>query len=237
MLPPRPYPAVLYNLLRLQGPSLAACLLFLYNLSWLRRASLCLRCLRSNSLAQVLALQRRRITQVSLPTRSSFGPAFSPHPSSTQYVDRVVMRPLMVFLPRGWVPVSAVDFVLCNKFTIFCTEPQLTYSSFPTSIFNMAVAVAVQSIRNSVRHFSAHRPPTDSRTSRFVATSCLVSMVVLPFVPPALESSRERNMGYPHHNKYAPETSQDNRTISDSFLGHTRSHRSVSMPVRYGVFI
>ncbi|KAF3406583.1 hypothetical protein DPV78_001211 [Talaromyces pinophilus] len=65
----------------------------------------------------------------------------------------------------------------------------------------MAVAITASGLRSSVRHFSAHRPRPDTRTSRFVASSCLVSMVVLPFVPPALESSREKNTGYPHSHK------------------------------------
>lgn len=54
----------------------------------------------------------------------------------------------------------------------------------------MSIAVA----RPAVRSFSAHRPQQATRTSRFVARSCLVSAVVLPFVPPALESSREKSM-------------------------------------------
>lgn len=55
---------------------------------------------------------------------------------------------------------------------------------------NMSIAVA----RPTIRSFSAHRPQQATRTSRFVARSCLVSAVVLPFVPPALESSREKSM-------------------------------------------
>ncbi|KAJ5620829.1 hypothetical protein N7510_004813 [Penicillium lagena] len=61
--------------------------------------------------------------------------------------------------------------------------------------------LAAQLARPSIRHFSAHRPRPDSRAARAVAMSCLVSGVVLPFVPPALESSREKNSGYPNHNK------------------------------------
>ncbi|KAL1989280.1 hypothetical protein VTN96DRAFT_42 [Rasamsonia emersonii] len=68
----------------------------------------------------------------------------------------------------------------------------------------MSTAIAAQLARHSVRHFSAHRPRPDSRTSRFVAMSCIVSAVVLPFIPPALESSREKSLGYPNHNKSHP---------------------------------
>ncbi|KAL1991876.1 hypothetical protein VTN49DRAFT_5184 [Thermomyces lanuginosus] len=61
-------------------------------------------------------------------------------------------------------------------------------------------AIALSS-RFTVRHFSAHRPRPDSRASRMAALSFLVSMVVLPFVPPALESSREKSTSSSHHNK------------------------------------
>lgn len=59
----------------------------------------------------------------------------------------------------------------------------------------MAAVIASQLARPSIRHFSARRPRPDSRASRAVAMSCLVSGVVLPFVPPALESSRQKSSG------------------------------------------
>ncbi|KAL4894509.1 hypothetical protein BDV59DRAFT_12195 [Aspergillus ambiguus] len=61
-------------------------------------------------------------------------------------------------------------------------------------------ASALQMVRPTIRHFSVRRPQPDTRTSRFVTHSCLFSAVVLPFIPPALESSREKNQGYPTHN-------------------------------------
>ncbi|KAL2220282.1 hypothetical protein M432DRAFT_638434 [Thermoascus aurantiacus ATCC 26904] len=64
--------------------------------------------------------------------------------------------------------------------------------------------VAAHLVRPSVRYFSARRPRPDSRTSRFVTMSCIVSAVVLPFIPPAIESSREKSQGYPNHNKSHP---------------------------------
>lgn len=51
--------------------------------------------------------------------------------------------------------------------------------------------------RPCIRHFSAHRPRPDSRTERAVVLTCLVGGVVLPFVPPAMESSRERKSDTP----------------------------------------
>ncbi|KAI9933256.1 hypothetical protein ASPWEDRAFT_114897 [Aspergillus wentii DTO 134E9] len=59
-------------------------------------------------------------------------------------------------------------------------------------------------IRPTIRHFSVHRPAPDTRATRVITMSCLISAVVLPFVPPALESSRERNLGSPNHNKPHP---------------------------------
>ncbi|KAJ5851364.1 uncharacterized protein N7529_010749 [Penicillium soppii] len=49
--------------------------------------------------------------------------------------------------------------------------------------------------RPSIRHFSAHRPRPDSRATRAITMGFIVSGVVLPFVPPALESSRQRSLG------------------------------------------
>ncbi|KAJ5462710.1 hypothetical protein N7475_007654 [Penicillium sp. IBT 31633x] len=59
----------------------------------------------------------------------------------------------------------------------------------------MASTIACQFARPSIRHFSAHRPRPDSRAARVVTMGCIISGVVLPFVPPALESSRQRNSG------------------------------------------
>ncbi|KAK1144359.1 hypothetical protein N8T08_005512 [Aspergillus melleus] len=66
------------------------------------------------------------------------------------------------------------------------------------------MSITTQLVRPTIRHFSVHRPRPDTRASRFVAMSCLVSAVVVPFIPPALESSREKNLGYPNHNKPQP---------------------------------
>ncbi|KAL4804888.1 hypothetical protein BDV18DRAFT_161293 [Aspergillus unguis] len=63
---------------------------------------------------------------------------------------------------------------------------------------------SIQLARPTIRQFSVHRSQTNTRTSRFVTSSCLVSAVVLPFVPPALESSRERRKGYPNTAKPHP---------------------------------
>ncbi|KAJ5795208.1 hypothetical protein N7457_001807 [Penicillium paradoxum] len=49
--------------------------------------------------------------------------------------------------------------------------------------------------RCSIRHFSAQRPRPDSRAARAITMGCIASGVVLPFVPPALESSRHRSSG------------------------------------------
>jgi hypothetical protein len=66
----------------------------------------------------------------------------------------------------------------------------------------MSTAIVAQQLaRQTVRRFSAQAPQSESRATRFVATSCIVSAVVLPFIPPALESSREKSQGYPNHNK------------------------------------
>ena len=70
----------------------------------------------------------------------------------------------------------------------------------------MTLLISGQFLRPTLRrYFSARRSSQQavfiSRTTRAVTMSCLVSAVVLPFIPPALESSRERNLGYPNHDK------------------------------------
>ncbi|KAF9887297.1 hypothetical protein FE257_010292 [Aspergillus nanangensis] len=68
----------------------------------------------------------------------------------------------------------------------------------------MTFSAAFHLVRPTIRRFSVGRPQQDTRISRFITNSCLVSAVVLPFVPPALESSREKRRGYPNHNKPHP---------------------------------
>ncbi|CAI7624784.1 unnamed protein product [Penicillium bialowiezense] len=58
--------------------------------------------------------------------------------------------------------------------------------------------------RPSIRHFSAHRPRPDSRAARAVTMGFIVSGVVLPFVPPAMESSRQRSLDMPSSAKNPP---------------------------------
>jgi len=65
----------------------------------------------------------------------------------------------------------------------------------------MATIIGSQLAQSSIRHFSAHRRRPDSRTARVVAMSYLISGVVLPFIPPAIESSRQKNSGFPDSNK------------------------------------
>ncbi|KAJ5495279.1 hypothetical protein N7539_000395 [Penicillium diatomitis] len=71
----------------------------------------------------------------------------------------------------------------------------------------MAFMAAAEISRPLVRRFSAHRPQHNTRAVRAVALSCIVSGVVLPFVPPALESSRQRKAGSSDKKKYASSSS------------------------------
>ena len=57
-------------------------------------------------------------------------------------------------------------------------------------------------LRASARQFSARAPKPETKVHRFVAMSCMVSGVVVPFIPPALESSREKKLGNPHVSEY-----------------------------------
>lgn len=67
--------------------------------------------------------------------------------------------------------------------------------------FIMSSAAITSTLRcplRSVRRFSGGPPRPESRSARFLATSFIFTAVVLPFVPPALESNRERKNGGPH---------------------------------------
>ncbi|KAK2779351.1 hypothetical protein FQN53_001421 [Emmonsiellopsis sp. PD_33] len=64
------------------------------------------------------------------------------------------------------------------------------------------MSLAPTMLRASIRQFSARAPKPESRTDRFITMSGLVSLVVVPFIPPAIESSRERKLGNPHAHKW-----------------------------------
>ncbi|KAE8382510.1 hypothetical protein BDV26DRAFT_288542 [Aspergillus bertholletiae] len=68
----------------------------------------------------------------------------------------------------------------------------------------MAITITAQLAHPSVRHFSAHRPRHHSRTARAVAMSYLIFGIVIPFIPPALESLRQKNLDFPDSNKPHP---------------------------------
>lgn len=70
------------------------------------------------------------------------------------------------------------------------------YSVHQSTLYTMA-AILSSVTRPSIRHFSAHRPRPDSRAARAITMGFLVSGVVLPFVPPAMESSRQRGLDMP----------------------------------------
>lgn len=53
----------------------------------------------------------------------------------------------------------------------------------------------------AVRAFSAQATRPISRTSSAITTVLVSSAVVLPFVPPTLESVKERRLGHPNANR------------------------------------
>ncbi|KAF9893479.1 hypothetical protein FE257_010791 [Aspergillus nanangensis] len=60
----------------------------------------------------------------------------------------------------------------------------------------MAITVPAQVVHPPVRHFSAHRRHSQSRMARTVAMSYLVAIFIVPFIPPALKSMRQKNSDY-----------------------------------------
>ena len=79
----------------------------------------------------------------------------------------------------------------------FTTSDLYYLYSVHQSILSTMAAILSSVTRPSIRHFSAHRPRPDSRAARAITMGFLVSGVVLPFVPPAMESSRQRGLDMP----------------------------------------
>ena len=66
----------------------------------------------------------------------------------------------------------------------------------------MAVTIISNTLAQSaIRHFSAQATKPATKLQSAVAGSMISAAVVLPFVPPALESKREREQGHPNANK------------------------------------
>ncbi|ODH52798.1 hypothetical protein GX48_00992 [Paracoccidioides brasiliensis] len=59
-------------------------------------------------------------------------------------------------------------------------------------------------LRTLFRQFSSRTPKPETRTDKILTMSGIVSLVVVPFIPPAIESSREKKLGNPHSNRYPP---------------------------------
>ncbi|KAL2863316.1 uncharacterized protein BJX67DRAFT_262844 [Aspergillus lucknowensis] len=115
----------------------------------------------------------------------------------------VLLFSFLILLLRQYLPPSPQHLYstpICKHRATFPSVSTQLSSQLQLSIIGDAMAT-IQLARPMIRYFSVHRPQQASRASRFIATSCLVSAVVLPFVPPALESSREKNKGYPNHNR------------------------------------
>ncbi|KKZ66352.1 hypothetical protein EMCG_07953 [[Emmonsia] crescens] len=56
-------------------------------------------------------------------------------------------------------------------------------------------------LRASIRQFSARAPKPETRAHRLLTMSGIASLVAVPFIPPAIQSSREKKLGNPHANK------------------------------------
>jgi len=71
---------------------------------------------------------------------------------------------------------------------------------------SIASAVTTTLTQTAVRHFSAQAPKPATKLQSAVAGAIITSAVILPFVPPAMESKRERESGHPNAFKkhYAP---------------------------------
>jgi hypothetical protein len=50
----------------------------------------------------------------------------------------------------------------------------------------------------AVRHFSSRAPRPETFLQKAITTAAIASGVMIPFIPPALESKRERDNGHPN---------------------------------------
>ena len=87
----------------------------------------------------------------------------------------------------------------------FCKHYYQHYLTLNTAISQttMSLTLLVGGARASVRHFSAKPPAPESRANRLLVLACLASGIVLPFIPPALESSREKKFPSNQGKQYA----------------------------------
>ena len=88
------------------------------------------------------------------------------------------------------------------------STPHLKTPTFHHSAPTMSLSGAVTNTltHSAVRHFSAQAPKPATRLQSTIAGVLITSAVVLPFVPPAIESKKERDLGHPNASKkhYGP---------------------------------
>ncbi|PGH04273.1 hypothetical protein GX51_03618 [Blastomyces parvus] len=77
-------------------------------------------------------------------------------------------------------------------------------SPSPRSAINhphLPSAPSATMLRVPIRQFSARAPKPETRAHRLLTMSGITSLFVVPFIPPAIQSSREKKLGNPHTNK------------------------------------
>lgn len=125
--------------------------------------------------------------QIELPFSSSA--AYHPIFSSHQPIDTRACNPK---LPRVNVnPARATSRPSARHLEQFYLHRTTQYQPRQQQT-SMAMSLSAGAFRASIRRFSARPPKPETRGHRFLAASCIASAVALPFVPPALESSREK---------------------------------------------
>jgi hypothetical protein len=66
----------------------------------------------------------------------------------------------------------------------------------------IASSIASQIGQNAVRRFSARAPKPNTRMQQAVSLGLITTGVLVPFIPPAVESQKERRLGHPNAGKH-----------------------------------
>lgn len=69
----------------------------------------------------------------------------------------------------------------------------------------VAAAVSTQIGQSAIRQFSARAPRPTTRVQQAVSMGIITTGVLMPFIPPAIESQKEKKLGNPNTGKaHAP---------------------------------
>lgn len=66
----------------------------------------------------------------------------------------------------------------------------------------VAQSMTSQIGQNAIRHFSARASKPTTRMQQAVSIGFITTGVLVPFIPPAMESQKEKRLGHPNAGKH-----------------------------------